>query len=662
MRFKKIISILSLLFTMSVSAQDVENRLTFDPEYPKAGEPATLIYTPLPSMTGFKTINGVAYTYKNQKWTGHDITLKNEGNVWKGTFTPEPETGFMAFKFIADTIVDNNSGYTFGTMLNKADGRPWPEGYAAWGLLRSERYNHSIPGYIDFTTTPEVSDTIVYYWINNEITYNPSSAVAYAPMFARSATAAGIENAPQRIEKAIEYLLSLGSEEALISAYEITAGTPRADSILNIARSRYPNGLVALKDKYFEEYDYRSPDSVRKHLNGILEQFPYTPRREEYLNKYAQGYDHVYSTLMLIEAMNGNYDAMESYLDNLTYVGCAGIFYKLVTVPHIRKDRTDAELLPFATRIVERMQALRPDKPLNRSYLSEKEWFTEADNSICDWIAQTYSEILKNTGNIDKALQYSRLAQKKAGYQSADVNDNMAELLKASGLNAELKSLLEKSVFYNQVSTMQTDMLRDLYIADHGSTDGFEAYVESLKNPDDKSAIRKEIEKYRCEAPMPQWELTDADGKKVSSSQLKGKVYVIDFWANWCHPCKAALPGMQLAVDHYKGDNNVEFLFIDTQEGTGYDYRQKAKDYLNAKNLDLHLVFDGERDGSDVNDMLSSTIMKQFTISGIPLKIVVDADGNIRFVSMGYKGSPSALRDEMIEMVEQAKQPVSLST
>ena len=47
--------------------------------------------------------------------------------------------------------------------------------------------------------------------------------------------------------------------------------------------------------------------------------------------------------------------------------------------------------------------------------------------------------------------------------------------------------------------------------------------------------------------------------------------------------------------------------------------------------------------------------MQQFSTSGIPLKVVVDANGNIRFLAVGYKGSPSALRDEMIEMVEQAK-------
>lgn len=201
---------------------------------------------------------------------------------------------------------------------------------------------------------------------------------------------------------------------------------------------------------------------------------------------------------------------------------------------------------------------------------------------------------------------------------------------------------------------MQTDMLREIYTQEHGSSDGFEAYVEQLKNPAEKSAIQKDVEGYRREGVMPEWSLTDADGKTISSEQLKGKVYVIDFWANWCHPCKASLPGMQLAADHFKNDANVEFLFVDTQEYIP-NYKQKARDYLKEKGLDIHLIFDGTREGSDVNDLLSSQVMQQFSTSGIPLKVVVDANGNIRFLAIGYKGSPSALRDEMIEMVEQAK-------
>lgn len=656
MKLKDSLSLFFLVTALTAVAQE-ESRLVFNPEQPKAGKSTELIYTPLQSMTGNQTINGVAYTYRDGKWHGHDINLKNEGSVWKGSFTPEPETGFMAFKFFADTIVDNNDGMTFSTMINREDGRPWPGGYAAWGLLRSQKYNRYIPGYIDFTKTPEISDTVVYYWINNEITYNPASAVAYSALFAESARAAGISGAEERIKNAVKFLKNEGSEEALLNAYRITSlsDTAEASSIRKLIYEKYPEGMMAMRDRYAEKFDYRNPEETKKHFFGFIEDFPYTPEREEYMSGYGHSYDEIDCTIMILDWMEGKTDNLESMIDNLSFRGCLSAFYKIIDISHLRKDKTDAELLPFATKFVERMEALKRQKPESHSYMSDSEWKVEATNAIERSIAQTYSEILKNTGNTEKALEYSRMAQNQAKYMRAEINDNMAELLKTLGKTSELKALLEKSQYNNQVSPMQADMIREIYLSEHnGSAEGFDAYIEQLKNPAGKSAIQKEVEGYRREGVMPEWSLTDADGNTISSEQLKGKVYVIDFWANWCHPCKASLPGMKLAADHFKDDENVEFLFVDTQEYIP-NYRQKAQDYLKDKGLDIHLVFDGPREDSEVNDLLSSQVMQQFSTSGIPLKIVVDANGNVRFLAVGYKGSPSALRDEMIEMVEQAK-------
>lgn len=63
--------------------------------------------------------------------------------------------------------------------------------------------------------------------------------------------------------------------------------------------------------------------------------------------------------------------------------------------------------------------------------------------------------------------------------------------------------------------------------------------------------------------PAPAWQLGDLAGKPVSFDQFKGKIVVVDFWATWCPPCKAEIPGYIELQKKYGDDLVIVGVSID---------------------------------------------------------------------------------------------------
>ena len=106
----------------------------------------------------------------------------------------------------------------------------------------------------------------------------------------------------------------------------------------------------------------------------------------------------------------------------------------------------------------------------------------------------------------------------------------------------------------------------------------------------------------------------NTDGKKVSLSEFKGKVIILDFWATWCVPCKAEIPGFIELKKKY-GAQGLEIIGLSVDDSLA-----TAKKYATEMKMNYPvLLAEGKED-----------ILKAYDpIPSIPVSIIIDRKGNI---------------------------------
>ena len=122
----------------------------------------------------------------------------------------------------------------------------------------------------------------------------------------------------------------------------------------------------------------------------------------------------------------------------------------------------------------------------------------------------------------------------------------------------------------------------------------------------------------------------DMSGKNVSLSAFKGKVILLDFWATWCPPCKAEIPGFVELQDTY-GSQGLQVLGVSVD-----DPIEKLKPFADEFKMNYPVLVGLGRD--DLQDAYGP-------MWGIPTTFLISRDGRICRKHSGLVGKDRYEKD-----------------
>jgi Peroxiredoxin len=636
----KKLTLFALLITglPAFAQQSQTGKITAKQTFPKAGIENTYTYTPpkgliISAKAQVAVLYAVKPSYKLKRYPLHKKGLAYEFSLP----TPDSTRAFVAN--IVDEnnkTIDNNNDHGYLVTLYDKNNKKFPASNIACALL--------LKGIGASYFKLKVSIKEITKLFEEDFKQDSTAKEKYYYTYVYYLYADNKESGKPKFAEYAKTLLTTNDEPSWIKAYYIYYNLKMEDEKKQLEAKilkTFPDGEMARNNAMSEFYKAKDPaEKIAK--------------KAEYLNKFPNSgistIDVFYKAIATAYANNKDWPDFYKYVDSVSDKNQLHASFNNIAWPlsgeNLEKPGTDLETaknisfqsLTFVQNIIN-----NPAKYSSDYNFIDAE-FADGMQNTYNTYADTYALILYKLGKYDSAFYYQSIAVKDV--HAADIEElerycAYAEKVKGADF---IKRFLEEQVASGKGTPAMKAQLKTIYQKANLPEADYDKIIAQAEAKA-KEKVLKDVKALEKKFKALDFTLKNLQGETVSLAGLKGKVVVLDFWATWCGPCKASFPGMQIALNKYKDDKDVVFLFVDTWE---------SKEPAKMKEDAALFVKDNKYTFNVVLDEKDKTV-SDYKVEGIPTKFIINKAGIVKYQSIGFSGNADELVEELSLMIENAK-------
>ena len=130
----------------------------------------------------------------------------------------------------------------------------------------------------------------------------------------------------------------------------------------------------------------------------------------------------------------------------------------------------------------------------------------------------------------------------------------------------------------------------------------------------------------------PDFTLKHFNGENVRLEELRGQVVLLNFWASWCGPCRQEMPVLDQIHQRYE-DTGFSVVAVNVEKDA-----DSARKLLEKSQVSFPVLMDS-----------TQSVSRLYNLKAMPSTVVIDRDGNIRYVHNGYKPGDESKYVEVVK-------------